>query len=319
VITNHVCIITQEISLTQQQIDWSLVSMELGITNGHAARMRYSRFKQQMEGNVPVRRAPRNPNNSVKRESKKKRERVKTEVKTEDNTGNNTSAGNSPLTRSSPAFTNPDGSQESAPMTPDGFGGVGVADMGTGLGLGMGGGGGGGGGKRIKTEPSAMDQLDGGCDPTLSFASATAPGVTTLGSSPETVVSLGQGRTSNMPPSPLHHPDPHAAANGAGGMMPMSALPDFHAGPYGHPSQRGMYPMPVPSMADVANGHGHILMTQNGMGHHGHAGHQPGEFEGYLNMGVGPVGEWHHMGPAMQPPHMGMVKVEEGREWGYQA
>jgi hypothetical protein len=46
------------------------VSSELGITNGHAARMRYSRFKQQMEGNTPVRRA-RNPN--AKRAPKQKR------------------------------------------------------------------------------------------------------------------------------------------------------------------------------------------------------------------------------------------------------
>jgi hypothetical protein len=36
------------------QIDWSLVATELEISNGHAARMRYSRFKQQMEGTVSV-------------------------------------------------------------------------------------------------------------------------------------------------------------------------------------------------------------------------------------------------------------------------
>ncbi|RHZ65672.1 uncharacterized protein CDV56_108201 [Aspergillus thermomutatus] len=32
------------------QIDWNLVASQLEISNGHAARMRYSRFRQQMEG-----------------------------------------------------------------------------------------------------------------------------------------------------------------------------------------------------------------------------------------------------------------------------
>lgn len=32
------------------QIDWNLVAAQLEISNGHAARMRFSRFKQQMEG-----------------------------------------------------------------------------------------------------------------------------------------------------------------------------------------------------------------------------------------------------------------------------
>ncbi|KKK18712.1 hypothetical protein ARAM_001217 [Aspergillus rambellii] len=31
-------------------IDWNLVASQLEISNGHAARMRYSRFRQQMEG-----------------------------------------------------------------------------------------------------------------------------------------------------------------------------------------------------------------------------------------------------------------------------
>jgi hypothetical protein len=35
------------------QIDWNLVASQLDITNGHAARMRFSRFKQHMEGVVP--------------------------------------------------------------------------------------------------------------------------------------------------------------------------------------------------------------------------------------------------------------------------
>ncbi|PYI03806.1 hypothetical protein BO78DRAFT_431857 [Aspergillus sclerotiicarbonarius CBS 121057] len=45
--------------LDLKSIDWSLVATELGISNGHAARMRYSRFKQQMEGIVPTPRPAR--------------------------------------------------------------------------------------------------------------------------------------------------------------------------------------------------------------------------------------------------------------------
>src|SRR5580700_7050505 len=45
------------------QIDWNKVSNELKITNGHAARMRYSRFKQQMEGSTGK---PRRPRQSTK-------------------------------------------------------------------------------------------------------------------------------------------------------------------------------------------------------------------------------------------------------------
>ncbi|EEA25788.1 hypothetical protein TMatcc_005978 [Talaromyces marneffei ATCC 18224] len=38
--------------LDLKSIDWSLVATELDISNGHAARMRYSRFRQQMEGSA---------------------------------------------------------------------------------------------------------------------------------------------------------------------------------------------------------------------------------------------------------------------------
>ncbi|GAD97997.1 predicted protein [Paecilomyces variotii No. 5] len=44
--------------LDLKSIDWNLVASQLEISNGHAARMRYSRFKQHMEG-VPTN--PRNP------------------------------------------------------------------------------------------------------------------------------------------------------------------------------------------------------------------------------------------------------------------
>ncbi|PYH77539.1 hypothetical protein BO82DRAFT_245996, partial [Aspergillus uvarum CBS 121591] len=45
--------------LDLRSVDWNLVATDLEISNGHAARMRYSRFRQQMEGNVPSTRAPR--------------------------------------------------------------------------------------------------------------------------------------------------------------------------------------------------------------------------------------------------------------------
>ena len=35
---------------TERQIDWNLVASQLEISNGHAARMRYHRFRNQMEG-----------------------------------------------------------------------------------------------------------------------------------------------------------------------------------------------------------------------------------------------------------------------------
>jgi hypothetical protein len=44
--------------LDLKAIDWNLVADGLNITNGHAARMRFSRFKQHMEG-TPTQ--PRNP------------------------------------------------------------------------------------------------------------------------------------------------------------------------------------------------------------------------------------------------------------------
>jgi hypothetical protein len=45
--------------LDLKAIDWNLVAGSLEITNGHAARMRYSRFKQHMEGQTTQPRAPR--------------------------------------------------------------------------------------------------------------------------------------------------------------------------------------------------------------------------------------------------------------------
>ncbi|KAI9671190.1 MAG: hypothetical protein M1817_003697 [Caeruleum heppii] len=51
--------------LDLKSIDWNSVASQLDITNGHAARMRYSRFKQHMEGYVPPPRRPRNPPSST--------------------------------------------------------------------------------------------------------------------------------------------------------------------------------------------------------------------------------------------------------------
>lgn len=45
--------------LDLKSIDWNLVAGSLEITNGHAARMRYSRFKQHMEGQITQSRAPK--------------------------------------------------------------------------------------------------------------------------------------------------------------------------------------------------------------------------------------------------------------------
>lgn len=56
------------------QVDWNHVAGNLSITNGHAARMRFSRFKQQMEGIQP---APRKPRSTATPHKKPKREKAK--------------------------------------------------------------------------------------------------------------------------------------------------------------------------------------------------------------------------------------------------
>lgn len=62
------------------QVDWNLVAADMEITNGHAARMRFARFKNQMEGTVPKARAPRDKS----RAPKAKRVKTKDEKKEED-------------------------------------------------------------------------------------------------------------------------------------------------------------------------------------------------------------------------------------------
>lgn len=66
--------------LTHPQVDWNLVASDMEITNGHAARMRFARFKNQMEGTVPKARAPRDKS----RAPKPKRVKTKDEKKEED-------------------------------------------------------------------------------------------------------------------------------------------------------------------------------------------------------------------------------------------
>jgi hypothetical protein len=64
--------------LDLKAIDWNLVAGSLDITNGHAARMRYSRFKQHMEGATTQPRAPRTPKKEKEvKEGKEGKEGVK--------------------------------------------------------------------------------------------------------------------------------------------------------------------------------------------------------------------------------------------------
>ncbi|ELR04742.1 hypothetical protein VC83_00681 [Pseudogymnoascus destructans] len=66
--------------LDVRSVDWNLVASDMEITNGHAARMRFARFKNQMEGTVPKARAPRDKS----RAPKAKRVKTKDEKKEED-------------------------------------------------------------------------------------------------------------------------------------------------------------------------------------------------------------------------------------------
>ena len=81
------------------QIDWAEVANEINITNGHAARMRFSRFKQHMEGAVPSTRKPRETHQQkkVKTQKKSKREEggndAKSKVKAEGSAGDEAVSG----------------------------------------------------------------------------------------------------------------------------------------------------------------------------------------------------------------------------------
>ncbi|RMJ27905.1 hypothetical protein PHISP_01248 [Aspergillus sp. HF37] len=52
--------------LDLKSIDWNAVAASLEISNGHAARMRYSRFRQQMEGTTSTPRGSRPKKNAGK-------------------------------------------------------------------------------------------------------------------------------------------------------------------------------------------------------------------------------------------------------------
>ncbi|KAG9240338.1 hypothetical protein BJ878DRAFT_389608, partial [Calycina marina] len=60
-----------------KDIDWNQIArdpvLSLEITNGHAARMRYSRFKKQMEGTAGVTKKQRNPASPRKSRVEKKK------------------------------------------------------------------------------------------------------------------------------------------------------------------------------------------------------------------------------------------------------
>jgi hypothetical protein len=71
-------------NIFQKQIDWNKVAsdpvLQQEITNGHAARMRYSRFKKQIEGTAAPRK-PRNPNSPRKTKVEKNKSPKKEKVK----------------------------------------------------------------------------------------------------------------------------------------------------------------------------------------------------------------------------------------------
>lgn len=54
----------------KQKVNWSEIASSLDITNGHAARMRFHRFKQQMEG-IPPKPQVRKPKSDAPRGKKK--------------------------------------------------------------------------------------------------------------------------------------------------------------------------------------------------------------------------------------------------------
>ncbi|KAL8827351.1 MAG: hypothetical protein Q9191_003243 [Dirinaria sp. TL-2023a] len=61
--------------LDLKSIDWNEVAGSLDITNGHAARMRFSRFKQQMEGIQPQVRKPKTTTSSNTAPRKKEKQK----------------------------------------------------------------------------------------------------------------------------------------------------------------------------------------------------------------------------------------------------
>ena len=65
--------------LDLKAIDWNLVADGLDITNGHAARMRFSRFRQHMEGIPTQPRKPRPKKDGVKDTKNAKGKRLKRE------------------------------------------------------------------------------------------------------------------------------------------------------------------------------------------------------------------------------------------------
>ncbi|KAF6232264.1 hypothetical protein HO173_009647 [Letharia columbiana] len=82
-ISKFLYVIMKQLDL--KSIDWQQVADQLDITNGHAARMRYSRFKQQMEGVAP---APRKARAAVPRQRTSKPDKSdKNKTQTEEHQG----------------------------------------------------------------------------------------------------------------------------------------------------------------------------------------------------------------------------------------
>ncbi|CAF9928263.1 MAG: hypothetical protein GOMPHAMPRED_004637 [Gomphillus americanus] len=65
--------------LETKAINWQLVADEIKITNGHAARMRFSRLKAQVEGSPPYGKANKNCADGIVR--KKRKTDIRTERK----------------------------------------------------------------------------------------------------------------------------------------------------------------------------------------------------------------------------------------------
>ncbi|KAI9680342.1 MAG: hypothetical protein M1829_001228 [Trizodia sp. TS-e1964] len=78
--------------LDLKNVDWPQVAADLEITNGHAARMRYSRFKATMEGKDTRNRGPRSTSSTQTTRSKKTKARAKSNNKGADQVMGNTDA-----------------------------------------------------------------------------------------------------------------------------------------------------------------------------------------------------------------------------------
>lgn len=125
---------------SSSQIDWQQVADQLDITNGHAARMRYSRFKQQMEGVPPTARKARNtaprqkkakPDKSDKKDKKQTDEHQGTIFKVEKEEDMDLMPGVEPtvkeehIVKAEPVIKTEVGGEEDGTWSPDGSADIG--------------------------------------------------------------------------------------------------------------------------------------------------------------------------------------------------